>query len=72
MWLRNNASTFVSQLIDTTLFTLIAFFGVFPNEQIPMIIIGGWIAKVVIAALDTPFMYFVIAIMSRIPSKKTA
>ena len=69
MWLRNNASTIVSQAIDTTMFTLLAFYGIFPTAQLPMIILGGWLAKVLVAILDTPFMYIVIRIMDLIPSK---
>ncbi|MBT7902306.1 queuosine precursor transporter [Candidatus Woesearchaeota archaeon] len=70
MWVRNNASTVVSQAIDTALFTMLAFYGVFPNNQLSFIILGGWLAKVVVAILDTPFMYLVIWIMDCIPSKK--
>ena len=56
LWLRNNGSTIVSQLIDTVVFYSIAFYGVFPIGQI---IIYTVIAKVAIAAVDTPFVYFV-------------
>ncbi|MEK7281526.1 MAG: queuosine precursor transporter [Chloroflexota bacterium] len=57
LWLRNNASTLVSQAIDTLLFITIAFWGVFPVDQVGQLIIGQYIAKVVIALLDTPFCY---------------
>ena len=55
LWLRNNGSTIVSQFIDSTLFTTIAFYGVFP--AIGEIIIFTWIIKMIVALLDTPFMY---------------
>jgi hypothetical protein len=54
LWLRNNASTMVSQLIDTTLFITIAFYGVFP---ILPVIKGQYLIKLAIAVLDTPFIY---------------
>jgi len=54
LWLRNNASTMVSQFIDTVLFITIAFYGEFPIQDL---IIGQYILKLCIAALDTPFMY---------------
>jgi hypothetical protein len=57
LWLRNNASTIVSQLIDSVVFVVIAFYGIFP---ILPLIIGQWAVKVIIAILDTPFMYFVV------------
>lgn len=55
LWLRNNGSTFVSQGIDSIIFTLIAFWGVFPN--IWQIILFTYIIKIVVAILDTPFIY---------------
>ena len=54
LWIRNNLSTGVSQIIDSVIFVTIAFYGVVP--MMPMII-GTVIVKFVIAALDTPFLY---------------
>lgn len=56
LWLRNNASTIVSQGIDTTIFYTIAFYGVF--ENLLQIALAGYIVKVTIALCDTPFIYF--------------
>ncbi len=50
LWLRNNVSTCTSQLIDSAVFVGIAFYGVFPIGEM---IIGQWIVKMLIAALDT-------------------
>jgi hypothetical protein len=57
LWLRNNLSTFVSQLIDTLVFTLIAFFGVYPTNVLIQIIISTYLLKWAVAIFDTPFMY---------------
>ena len=57
LWLRNNASTAVSQLIDTLLFTLIAFWGVFPWPVLWQIMLTTYLLKWVVAVFDTPFMY---------------
>jgi uncharacterized integral membrane protein (TIGR00697 family) len=57
IWIRNNASTFISQLIDSILFTYIAFYGVFPSDVLLQILASTYILKWVVAALDTPFMY---------------
>ena len=54
LWLRNNVSTMTSQALDTVIFITIAFYGVLP--VVPMII-GQYIVKLLIAALDTPFIY---------------
>lgn len=55
-WLRNNASTMSSQLIDTVIFIAIAFYGVVDN--LVGMIIAQYIVKLGLAALDTPFFYF--------------
>ena len=57
LWLRNNLSTFVSQFIDTLLFTLIAFWGVYPSSVLIQIMISTYLLKWVVAVFDTPFMY---------------
>jgi uncharacterized integral membrane protein (TIGR00697 family) len=57
LWFRNNLSTMISQLIDNTVFSLIAFVGVFSWDVIAQIFITSYILKVIIAACDTPFIY---------------
>jgi len=55
LWLRNNASTFISQFIDSIIFTVIAFWGVYP--QLAQMILFTWLVKIVVAVCDTPFIY---------------
>ncbi|WP_157054822.1 queuosine precursor transporter, partial [Salidesulfovibrio brasiliensis] len=62
LWLRNNLSTMVSQLADSTIFVTIAFWGVLPVGEI---IIGQWLAKMLIAAVDTPVVYLVTGLLGR-------
>ncbi len=57
IWIRNNLSTMVSQLIDSIVFTLIAFMGVFPTAVMIEIVITTYILKWVVAIADTPFIY---------------
>ncbi|MCK9190694.1 MAG: queuosine precursor transporter [Sphaerochaetaceae bacterium] len=57
LWLRNNASTIVSQLIDSVLFSFIAFYGVFSMPVLLEITISTYVLKFVVAACDTPFIY---------------
>jgi uncharacterized integral membrane protein (TIGR00697 family) len=54
-WLRNNASTLVSQIIDTAIFITIAFWGTVPS--ILWMIFSQYIVKAILALLDTPFFY---------------
>lgn len=54
LWLRNNGSTWISQAVDTVVFYSIAFLGVFPIGEA---ILFTWLLKILVAALDTPFLY---------------
>jgi len=63
LWLRNNASTIASQLIDTTLVIFILFVGVWNSEQLINGIIDGWIFKMIIAFIDTPIIYGIIFLL---------
>lgn len=64
LWLRNNASTFVSQAIDTLLFMFIAFYGISDKFTVGFILqlcLSYWLFKVLFALLDTPFVYLLVA-----------
>ena len=63
LWLRNNGSTIVSQLVDTTLVICILFVGVWNTDQILSAIIDGWIFKMLMALLDTPIIYGIIYLL---------
>jgi len=58
LWLRNNASTMVSQLLDTVIFSFIAFWGLLSNNEFTQILITTYLVKLIVAAIDTPFLYF--------------
>ena len=57
LWLRNNGSTLVSQLVNTLLFNLIAFFGVYETKTLISVIVFGYLVYFVTALLDTPIVY---------------
>jgi queuosine precursor transporter len=56
-WMRNNGSTMISQLLDTLVFTSIAFLGAFPFDVWIQIVITTYLLKWIVALLDTPFGY---------------
>ncbi|RLI76269.1 VUT family protein [Archaeoglobales archaeon] len=64
LWLRNNASTMVSQLIDNITFTTL-FFVVFNPQFVQSlglqgifeIFITSYVMKFIVAVFDTPFIY---------------
>lgn len=57
LWLRNNASTMVSQLLDTLIFTFIAFWGLLETSEFMQILISTYVLKWIVASIDTPFLY---------------
>ena len=57
LWLRNNASTLSSQLLDTLIFCPIAFYGILPLTVVVEIMVTTYLFKVIVALLDTPFVY---------------
>ena len=57
LWLRNNLSTLVSQLLDSVIFCVIAFVGVFESGVWVQILVTTYVFKVIVAVLDTPFIY---------------
>lgn len=57
LWLRNNGSTLVSQLLNSILFTVAAFYGVFEYQTLLSIISTTYIIFIVTSLLDTPVVY---------------
>ena len=66
LWLRNNFSTFSSQLIDTILVVgLLSFFDVLEWSLFWGLVISGFLFKVLVAAIDTPILYFFVIIFRK-------
>lgn len=57
LWLRNNGSTLISQLINTALFTLGAFWGTYTVPVLISVGIASYVIYIVTSLLDTPFVY---------------
>jgi len=58
LWLRNNASTLSSQLVDTTIYSTIVWWGLFDFETALQLALSKYFFKIIIALLDTPFIYW--------------
>ncbi|MBN2503882.1 MAG: queuosine precursor transporter [Bacilli bacterium] len=58
LWVRNNGSTAISQLVDTLIFVPIAFLGIYEFEVVWQIFVSTYLIKLLVAVLDTPFLYF--------------
>ncbi|MBD5465072.1 MAG: queuosine precursor transporter [Lachnospiraceae bacterium] len=57
LWLRNNGSTLVSQLLNTVLFTWGAFLGTHNTATLISIAVSSYVIFIVTSLLDTPFIY---------------
>ena len=56
-WIRNNGSTMLSQLLDTLIFTSIAFIGVYSTDVWLSIFISTYVLKFLVSIVGTPFGY---------------
>lgn len=68
LWLRNNASTLISQIINTALFTLFAFWGTYDIPTMISIFCSSYVIYVFTSLLDTPVVY----LARKIHDKKAA
>lgn len=58
LWIRNNGSTFISQLVDTVLVSYgFALVGIIGMEYVGSVIITTLVVKYLAAIIDTPFLY---------------
>ncbi|UZO81161.1 queuosine precursor transporter [Aquimarina sp. ERC-38] len=58
LWLRNNASTFLSQFVDTlAVLLLLCSFNKIEWNLFGTLLLSGFLFKVLVAFFDTPFLY---------------
>jgi uncharacterized integral membrane protein (TIGR00697 family) len=72
LWLRNNASTLVSQAIDSAIFCTIALWGVFDTNTWGQILLSTYLLKLVVAAIDTPFIYLAKRLSPAVVARESA
>jgi uncharacterized integral membrane protein (TIGR00697 family) len=65
LWMRTIGSTVVGELLDTGIFTIVAFWGVLPQSIILPLIVSMYIFKVAIEAVFTPVTYAVVAYLKK-------
>jgi uncharacterized integral membrane protein (TIGR00697 family) len=58
LWIRNNGSTLISQLINTALYTFLAFYGTYSAQTLLSIFVSSYIIYFFTSTLDTPFVYW--------------
>ncbi len=57
LWIRNNGSTLISQLVDSIIFFSVAFLGTMHFNLVVSLIITTYFFKIIVAVVDTPFIY---------------
>lgn len=57
LWLRNNCSTMVSQLVNTIIFTTVAFWNMYDIKTFISIMVSSYVIYIFTSLLDTPVVY---------------
>lgn len=70
LWLRNNGSTMISQFLDSILFTVIAFVGIYSWKVVVTLSLLTYVVKFIVALLDTPFLYLAKKIYQTFPASE--
>lgn len=66
LWLRNNFSTWFSQFVDTlTILLLLCSFGIIEWANFKGLLVSGFLFKVLIAFVDTPFLYLGVYLLKK-------
>lgn len=65
LWSRTIGSTLVGEAFDTTIFMVIAFWGVLPMDLFIAVGVSGYLLKVAIEVLFTPFTYLIVNFLKK-------
>lgn len=68
LWVRNNGSTLISQLLNALLYTVFAFYGRYDSATLLSIALSSYVIFIFTSLLDTPIVYWA----RLIHEKKTA
>jgi len=65
LWVRTIGSTLIGEGIDTTIFCLVAFYGVLPGSLLMTVIVSNYIFKCMVEILFTPVTYKIVGFLKR-------
>jgi len=65
LWMRTIGSTVVGELVDSTLFILIAFLGILPPSLLITLILSNYIFKTLVEVVLTPVTYKVVSFLKK-------
>lgn len=58
LWVRNNGSTLISQLLNAILYTVFAFYGMYDISTLVSIVLSSYVIFIFTSLLDTPIVYW--------------
>lgn len=58
LWVRNNGSTLISQLLNAILYTVFAFYGMYDIPTLVSIVLSSYVIFIFTSLLDTPIVYW--------------
>ncbi len=66
LWIRNNFSTFFSQFVDTfAVLLLLCSAGILNWDRFGILLLNGFLFKILVAALDTPILYLAVHLLRK-------
>ncbi len=65
LWMRTIGSTIIGELLDTTLFIIIAFYGVLPSSLLLTLIVSNYLFKAGLEIIFTPITYKVVNFLKK-------
>lgn len=65
LWMRTIGSTMAGELVDSSLFYMLAFYAIWPTEQVVQVAITQYILKTSWEVLATPMTYRIVAFLKR-------
>lgn len=70
LWLRNNGSTLISQVVNTVIFSTVAFAGWYSTGTLLSIMLSSYIIYIFTSLLDTPAVYLARLMKERMKEEK--
>lgn len=65
LWARTIGSTLIGEFVDSTIFIIVAFWGILPNSLLLTLVISNYIFKTAVEILFTPITYKIVKFLKR-------
>jgi uncharacterized integral membrane protein (TIGR00697 family) len=65
LWMRTIGSTAVGEMVDSSFFYMLAFYGIWPTHEIIQVALAQYALKTAWEVLATPFTYWIVNFLKR-------